>query len=72
MELKSMLSTIITAAISVVVVTSIAIPVISGATIPSTLENADAIKSMLALIPLMLVIAIVLGVVAVAVSRGKN
>lgn len=72
MELKGFLGTVIMASVATVVVVSIAIPIIGGATIPEGTANADAIESMLGLIPLLLVIAIIMAVLAVAIARGRN
>lgn len=72
MDLKSLLTGIVTASVGVVVVTAIAMPVVADAVIPEELEQAAAIKSMLGLVPLMLIIAIVMGVVAIAIGRSKS
>lgn len=66
MELKGFLSSVIMASVATVVIVSIAIPIVGGATIPEGTANADAIESMLGLIPLLLVIAVVVAVLAVA------
>lgn len=66
MELKGFLSSVIMASVATVVIVSIAIPIIGGATIPEGTANGDAIASMLGLIPLLLVIAVVVAVLAVA------
>lgn len=71
MEIKGFLSTVLMASIATVVIVSVAIPIIGGATIPEGTANADAIKSMLGLVPLLLVIGVIMAVLAVAVSRGK-
>lgn len=71
MDLKTLLTGIISASVGVVVVTAIAMPVVANATIPEGLEQSAAIKSMLGLVPLMLIIAIVMGVVAIAIGRSR-
>lgn len=72
MELKGFLGTVIMASVATVVVVSIAIPIIGSATIPADTPNKSAIESMLGLIPLLLVIAIIMAVLAVAIARGRN
>ena len=72
MELKGFLGTVIMASVATVVVVSIAIPIIGSATIPEGTANKSAIESMLGLIPLLLVIAIIMAVLAVAIARGRN
>lgn len=69
MEIGSFFKTVIMASIGTVIVVGVALPIVTGATIPEGYGQADALESMLELIPLMLVIAIVLAVVAVAISR---
>ena len=69
MEIGSFFKTVIMASIGTVIVVGVALPIVTGATIPETYEQKDALQSMLSLIPLMLVIAIVLAVVTVAISR---
>lgn len=69
MEIGGFFKTVIMASIGTVVVLGVALPVVTSASIPDTYGQADALESMLELIPLLLVIAIVLAVVAVAISR---
>ena len=66
MVLKGFLSSVIMASVATVVIVSIAIPIVGGATIPEGTANKSAIESMLGLIPLLLVIAVVVAVLAVA------
>ena len=71
MDLSKFMMACISATVAVVIVASVALPTISGVEIASTVENADAIKSMLGLIPLLLVIAIVIACVTMAVKRNN-
>lgn len=70
-DIGSFLKVVISATIGVVVVTAIAIPVIGDVTIEDGTANKDAIESMLGLVPLLLVVAIVVGVVAIAINRSR-
>lgn len=72
MELGKFLGTTIAATLSTVVVVSVAIPVIGEAIIPEGTKFGTAIESMIGLVPLMLVVAIVVGVVAVAISKYRT
>lgn len=69
MEIGSFFKTVIMASIGTVVTVGVALPIVTSATIPEGYAQKSALESMLALIPLMLVIAIVLAVVTVAISR---
>lgn len=69
MELKSFLSSVIMASVATVIIVSVAIPIVGSATIPEGTANKSAIESMLGLIPLLLVIAVVVAVLAVAFTR---
>lgn len=71
MEIGNFLKVVIGATIAVVIVSAIAIPVIGGVTIPDGTANKSAIESMLGLVPLLLVVAIVVTVVGVAISRSR-
>lgn len=72
MDLSKFLGTVITATVSVLIVATVAIPIIGGITIPAGTANKAAIESMLGLVPLLLVVAVVVMVVAVAISKYKG
>lgn len=69
MELGKFVGLVIGASIATVIVVSVALPIIGGATIPEGTANASAIQSMLGLVPLLLIVAIVVMVLGVALSK---
>lgn len=69
MDISGFFKTVILASIGTVIVLGVALPVVTNASIPEGYGQAAALSSMLELIPLLLIIAIVLAVVAVAISK---
>lgn len=72
MDFRNFLGIVLSASVGAIVVCTVVIPILSGITIDSSVANHDAIEKMLGLIPLLLVIAIVMFVVAVAIGRTRD
>ncbi len=58
--------------VTVLMTVTVLIPVISGNQASSTVANADAINSMLNLIPLLTVVGIIIFVIGMFISKSKN
>ncbi len=58
--------------VTVLMTVTVLIPVISSNQAQSTVANADAINSMLNLIPLLTVVGIIIFVIAMFISKSKN
>lgn len=58
--------------VTVLMTVTVLIPVISGNQAQSTVANADAINSMLNLIPLLTVVGIIIFVIGMFISKSKN
>lgn len=57
--------------VTVLMTVTVLIPVISGNQAQSTVANADAINSMLNLIPLLTVVGIIIFVIGMFISKSK-
>ena len=57
--------------VTVLMTVTVLIPVISGNQAESTVANADAINSMLNLIPLLTVVGIIIFVIGMFISKSK-
>ncbi len=58
--------------VTVLMTVTVLIPVISSNQAQSTVANADAINSMLNLIPLLTVVGIIIFVIGMFISKSKN
>ena len=71
MEVGKFATNIVIVIVGVILVVSVALPILGNVTIPEGTENADAIGSMLGIIPILLVVAIVMAVIYMFVSRRE-
>ena len=58
--------------ISVILLVAVCIPILTNMTIPSTMENADIISTLISIIPVLLAVAIILGVVYSIIIRRRD
>lgn len=62
--------------VCIVVVVGVGVPVISTNLVPTTgdnvIANADAINSMIQIIPLLLVVAVIIGIIGMFLYSRKN
>lgn len=72
LNLGKFIGSVISAVLGIVVVVTIALPILAENQASPSVANADAINAMLGLVPLLLVIAIVVGVVGMIALKGKN
>ena len=70
-SLSSLIGTVLFAVIGIVLVIAVGVPIISEFTVDSTVANADAINTMIGVIPLFLVLMILI-VVAYQIIRYTN
>lgn len=71
MEVGKFATNLVIIIVGVVLVVSVAIPILGTVTLPEGLDNADAIESMLGIIPILLVVAIVMAVIYMFISRRE-
>lgn len=71
-NLKGLTSSLMEAVVGIILVCAVAIPIIGGMTIPETIENADIIETLVGIVPVLLAVAVILGVVYATVLKGKN
>lgn len=72
LNLDKWIGGVIAIIVTVLMTVTVLIPVISGNQAESTVANADAINSMLNLIPLLTVVGIIIFVIGMFISRSKN
>lgn len=70
-SLSSLIGTVLFAVIGIVLVVAVGVPIISDFAVDSTVANADAINTMIGVIPLFLVLMILI-VVAYQIIRYTN
>lgn len=58
--------------ISVILLVAVCIPILTNMTVPSTMENADIISTLISIIPVLLAVAIILGVVYSIIIRRRD
>lgn len=71
MEVGKFATNLIVIIVGVILVASVALPILSGVTIAEGTANKDAIESMLGIIPILLVVAIVMAVIYMFISRRE-
>lgn len=71
-NLKGLTSSLMEAVIEIILVCAVAIPIIGGMTIPSSIKNAEIIETLVGIVPVLLAVAVILGVVYATVLKGKN
>lgn len=71
-NLKGLTSSLMEAVVGIILVCAVAIPIIGGMTIPSSIENAEIIETLVGIVPVLLAVAVILGVVYATVLKGKN
>lgn len=73
LDIQKFVGGVISAIVCVIIVVAVGVPVISANVVPDTTANADAINSMIQIIPLLLVVAIIIAIVGMFLySRSKN
>lgn len=73
LDIQKFVGGVIAAIVCVIIVVAVGIPIISANVVPETVANADAINSMIQIIPLLLVVAIIIAVVGMFLySKMKN
>lgn len=58
--------------ISVILLVAVCIPILTKMVVPSTMENADIISTLISIIPVLLAVAIILGVVYSIIIRRRD
>ena len=58
--------------ISVILLVAVCIPILTKMTVPSTMENGDIISTLISVIPVLLAVAIILGVVYSIIIRRRD
>lgn len=58
--------------ISVILLVAVCIPILTKMTVPSTMENGDIISTLISIIPVLLAVAIILGVVYSIIIRRRE
>jgi len=58
--------------ISVILLVAVCIPILTKMTVPSTMENGDIISTLISIIPVLLAVAIILGVVYSIIIRRRD
>lgn len=71
-SLNNLTSSLMEAVVGIILVAAVAIPIIGGMTIPETIENDDIIKTLIGIVPVLLTVAVILGVVYATVLKKKN
>lgn len=71
-DMSKFTSSIMEAVVGIILVAAVAIPIISGMTISSSVENADIIKTLIGIVPVLLTVAIILAVVYSTVIKKKG
>lgn len=71
MEVGKFATNLIIIIVGVVLVTAVALPILSGVTIAEGTPNKGAIESMLGIVPILLVVAIVMAVIYMFISRRE-
>lgn len=71
MEVGKFATSLIIIIVGVVLVTSVALPILAGVTIGESVPNADAIESMLGILPILLVVALVMATIYMFISRRE-
>lgn len=72
LNLDKWIGGVIAIIVTVLMTVTVLIPVISGNQAESTVANADAINSMLNLIPLLTVVGIIIFVIGMFISRSSK
>ena len=71
MEVGKFASNLVLIIVSVILVASVALPILAGVTIPEGTANKSAIESMLGIIPILLIVAVVMAVIYMFISRRE-
>lgn len=71
-DMSKFTSSIMEAVVGIILVAAVAIPIISGMTISNSVENADIIKTLIGIVPVLLTVAIILAVVYSTVIKKKG
>lgn len=71
MEVGRFATNLVIIIVGVVLVTAVALPILSGVVIAEGTPNGDAIESMLGIVPILLVVAIVMAVIYMFISRRE-
>lgn len=71
LNIQRFIGGVIAAIVALVVVVTVAIPIIADNQVASTVVNADALNSMINIIPLLIVVGIIVAVVAMFISSRK-
>lgn len=71
-NLKGLTSSLMEAVVGIILVCAVALPIIGGMAVPEGIENADIIETLIGIVPVLLAVAVILGVVYATVLKGKN
>lgn len=71
MEVGRFATNIVIVIVGVILVVSVALPILGSVTIPEGTPNADAISSMLGIVPILLIVAVVMAVIYMFISRRE-
>lgn len=72
LDIQKYVGGVIGAIVCVIVVVAVGIPIITANQAPEGAPNADAINSMINIIPLLLVVAVIIAVVGMFLYNRKN
>lgn len=58
--------------VSIILLCAVALPIIGSMTVPEGIANGDIISTLIGIIPVLLAVAIILGVVYAVITRRSN
>lgn len=58
--------------VSIILLCAVALPIIGSMTVPDGIANGDIISTLIGIIPVLLAVAIILGVVYAVITRRSN
>lgn len=58
--------------VAIILLCAVALPIIGSMTVPEGLANGDIISTLIGIIPVLLAVAIILGVVYAVITRRSN
>lgn len=58
--------------VSVILLVAVCIPILTGMTVPESMANADIITTLMTIIPVLLAVAIILGIVYSIIIRRRD
>ena len=72
LDIQKFVGGVIGAIVCVIIVVAVGVPILTSNQVADTAPNADAINSMINIIPLLLVVAIIIAIVGLFLYSRKN